>query len=229
MKLVYNFSFLFSKNNYFFINTSLEINNNFNIIIGRNGIGKSTLFKILQVNIKRSEILEGIMTFNGCSYNVSLKQDQMKIQKMVSLVCQNYNQMLALDFSVKENLEMASLKPYPSLKLLNQKIEYLDILKDLNINLDWIVKNLSGGQKQILAILMTLQKPISILLLDEPTSALDDENSLFVINFLKILAEKYNIIIIMIIHDKELISKVEHAAIFEIVKKDYNTRDIIKK
>ena len=88
-----------------------------------------------------------------------------------------------------------------------------DFLKEFNIPLNVPVENLSGGQRQILSILMCLQKPTSILLLDEPTAALDTKNAQLVMSLLKTLQQEKNMLILMICHDPELLEYSEHNAV----------------
>jgi ABC-type lipoprotein export system ATPase subunit len=86
---------------------------------------------------------------------------------------------------------------------------------------------LSGGQRQILAILMALQKSASILLLDEPTAALDDKNSSMVMSFLnELLATDKNLTVLIICHDKELVDTYAHSQYHQIEVHDDNTRTI---
>jgi ABC-type lipoprotein export system ATPase subunit len=99
-------------------------------------------------------------------------------------------------------------------------------MHEFNLNLKKNVQQLSGGQKQILAIMMALQKPTQILLLDEPTAALDEKNTHMVIQFLNTLAQERNLIIIIITHDKELTQTYAHNRTITIKKDAGDTRTI---
>ena len=66
---------------------------------------------------------------------------------------------------------------------------------------------MSGGQRQMLALLMVTQKPIDLLLLDEPTAALDSKNSDYVMQGIRTLAQEKNICILCISHDADIIKK----------------------
>lgn len=65
---------------------------------------------------------------------------------------------------------------------------------------------LSGGQRQILALLMVLQTPIDYLLLDEPTATLDEENAEMVFEFLQGLTQE-GLTIFVVCHDKDLVER----------------------
>ena len=127
------------------------------------------------------------------------------ISSQVKTVVQDINKMIVNAMTVEENLRLAHLPTYPRLIPLSHNINLSTIMKDFGINqLTTNVQQLSGGQKQILAIMMALQKPTQILLLDEPTAALDEKNTHIVIQFLTDLAKTLDLIIIIITHDKEL-------------------------
>ncbi len=60
---------------------------------------------------------------------------------------------------------------------------------------------LSGGQRQLVAIAQTLVRDPNILLMDEPTSALDLHRQMEVLSFMRDVAKGQNIIVLIAIHD----------------------------
>ena len=63
------------------------------------------------------------------------------------------------------------------------------------------VGELSGGQRQVVSIAQTLAREPEILLMDEPTSALDLHRQVEVLSFMRGLARKHGIAVLIAIHD----------------------------
>jgi len=158
---------------------------------GKNGTGKTVLLNILGRKTSSKTIIKG----------------EISGLEKVFLVNQRFDQMIADQFSFTENLQFASMNPYPRLfKGLQQPKAYAAFLEKFHIDASLSVSKLSGGQRQILALLMVLQKPMDILLLDEPTAALDEPNAQMVFEFLKTLAQE-NLTLLIVCHDQELINQ----------------------
>jgi putative tryptophan/tyrosine transport system ATP-binding protein len=111
---------------------------------------------------------------------------------------------------------LANLPQYPSLSKLIEDICLPEFLDQFNLDVNKPIKFLSGGQRQILAILSALQKQAQILLLDEPTAALDSNNANMVISFLTKLVEMKKITILIICHDKKLAQNYSQDGHFEM-------------
>ena len=78
---------------------------------------------------------------------------------------------------------------------------YLEIIIAIEEIQDKKVVNLSGGQKQRAFIAMSLAQNTEVLLLDEPTTYLDIYHQIEILEVVKSLNEKYNITIVMVLHD----------------------------
>jgi len=221
-----NFKFN-EQQNYFFhtINITFKSGNTY-FIQGKNGVGKSTFFSILQGTLPHHSLLTGTVNFNNTEFIINNNCIDQKLYSHVKTVVQNVNTMIVNSMTVEENLKLAGLPTYPRCKPLSSIIALPAIMHEFMIDPLMNVEQLSGGQKQILAIMMTLQKPTQILLLDEPTAALDEKNTHMVIQFLNTLAQKIDLIILIITHDKELTQTYAQDRTI-IIKKDVNeTRTI---
>ena len=107
-----------------------------------------------------------------------LEIDPVKIRKKIGFC---FQEPILWGDTVEENIKF----PYD---IRNQKTDYkktsvlLDRLHLDNSYLKHDVKNLSGGEKQRIALIRTLLFKPEVLLLDEITSALDDNNTELVEN-----------------------------------------------
>ena len=130
-------------------------------ILGPNGAGKSTAMKAMLglLNLK-----SGNITIDGEDITKLTPQDRVK--KGISFVPQTKNVFTGL--SVEENLEMGAFLRNENLEQIIAEIyELFPILKEKKSQL---VGELSGGQRQQVALGRALLIKPSVLMLDEPTA-----------------------------------------------------------
>jgi len=231
-----NITFKFAQDTgLFFDNLSFDCDaQKINFIRGQNGAGKSTLFRILQGKLAHDEIVSGELVLNNKQYGLGADDfsgdcSGHELSQEVSLVQQKFDYMLADQLSFQDNMRLAGISRYPSLRGLPKVQELPEFIKRFKINFNSPVKLLSGGQRQILAIMMALVKPTRVLLLDEPTAALDEQNTNMVMDFLAELVKTTDLIVLMICHDKELVEKYAHDGYFELcINQDTGLRSIEK-
>ena len=130
-------------------------------ILGPNGAGKSTAMKAMLglLNLKSGKII-----ING--KDISHLSPQDRVKEGIAFVPQTRNVFSGL--SVKENLEMgAFLRDGNLKKVIDEVYELFPILKEKKSQL---VGELSGGQRQQVALGRALMIKPSVLMLDEPTA-----------------------------------------------------------
>ena len=145
-------------------------------LIGKNGVGKSTLMRI-----------------------ISDKQDldQGEVWKL--------NKIRVSFFSQKFELEVSNSIENELLNILDNEDDSFKIdifCNNLQLNKKDIIKNLSGGQKRRVGLIKSLIKESDILLLDEPTNHLDLECIIWLENYLKTFKGS----IICVSHDRTFLS-----------------------
>ena len=131
-------------------------------IIGPDGAGKTTLFRILTTLILADS---GTATVNG----FDVVKDYKKIRECVGYMPGRFS--LYQDLTVEENLEFFAT-------VFNTTIEEnYELIKDIYIQIEPFKKRragkLSGGMKQKLALSCALIHKPTVLFLDEPTTGVD--------------------------------------------------------
>ena len=161
-------------------------------LIGRNGVGKTTLLKSLigLLRPKKGEIL-----FNGNS--LIRKEPHLRAQLGMAYVPQGREIIPYL--TVEENL-LLGLEALPGGLIKNKKIdnivfELFPILKDF---LNRKGGDLSGGQQQQLAIARALLGKPKLLLLDEPTEGIQPNIVLDIENAIKTIIRESNIGVLLV-------------------------------
>jgi len=130
-------------------------------ILGPNGAGKSTAMRAMLglLNLKSGKVL-----IDG--KDISHLSPQDRVKQGIAFVPQTKNVFAGL--SVEENLEMGAFLRDESLqKIINEIYELFPILKEKKSQL---VGELSGGQRQQVALGRALMIKPSVLMLDEPTA-----------------------------------------------------------
>ena len=130
-------------------------------ILGPNGAGKSTAMKAMLglLNLK-----SGSIKING--KDISNLSPQDRVKEGISFVPQNKNVFAGM--TVEENLEMgAFLLNYEIKNIIEEIYELFPILKEKR---NQLVGELSGGQRQQVALGRALMIKPTVLMLDEPTA-----------------------------------------------------------
>ncbi|WP_044285831.1 ABC transporter ATP-binding protein [Mesomycoplasma ovipneumoniae] len=176
-----------------FDNLNLDIpSRKITFIIGKSGIGKTTLINLIAGFTKKDS---GKISF--------LDENGTEIKKpLVDVVFQDFN--LITNISSENNILIANnvINRVLDPKELEQQSKYVSIeTQQLKQN----VNNLSGGEKQRIAILRSLSRDSDFILLDEPTGNLDFENGVSVFENLKNIAKNKTILVVS--HNLEFAKK----------------------
>lgn len=171
-------------------------------IIGSSGSGKSTLLRCLNGLEVPSK---GDILFRGKSLTKK-DTDLSLVREKIGMVFQQFN--LFNHLTVLDNLVLAPVKLHVSMvgQAKRDAYKYLDM-----INLSGKINNypheLSGGEKQRVAIIRSLMMNPDIILFDEPTSALDPLMVKEVLNLISDVAKSGKTMVI-VSHELSFVKKI---------------------
>jgi len=179
-------------------------------LVGDNGAGKSTLLKILSGDLQPSG---GKIYLEGKGARFKSPADAMK--KGIAIA---YQFLQLVDIAkVWENFFMGRelTKRIGPLAFLDvEKMKHLTaeaIAKyGYTFDIEREVRELSGEQRQIIAVTRAIEANPEILLLDESFTLLSLEGRKEILNFLRKVNKKIGITMIIVSHDLDLIKKLSH-------------------
>ena len=171
-------------------------------IMGKSGCGKTTLLKTLGMIDKPNE---GKIYFMGEDTSGFCGDKLADIRnKKIGFIFQDFYLMDSL--SIEENIMLPMLigkkKIQGIRKLVSEYAEQFQISHLLNKN----PYELSGGEKQRVAICRALINNPDLILADEPTGNLDSKSGKIVIDALNKIYLKYHKTIVMVTHDPQMAS-----------------------
>lgn len=171
-------------------------------IIGGNGAGKSTLMNLLSGEVQAS--LGAIRIDDKDVTGLSIEERA----KFVSRVFQDPLIGSCADLTIEENLALAYCRGKKrGLKIaLSKEVRkhFCDLVGDLGLGLEnrlqEPMRQLSGGQRQAISLVMATLQPSKVLLLDEHTAALDPKMAKKVMTITTQLIESQKLTVLMITH-----------------------------
>ena len=168
-------------------------------IIGPNGAGKSTLIKAILGEIKHTGTLK-YLGENESTYKTPI----------IGYVPQNLTYDPSSPTSVLDLFIACNTKVpvwlYSSNKFRKRVLENLKKV-DAEYLIDRKLGALSGGELQRVLLALALDPIPNILILDEPVSGIDQNGLILFYNLLSEIKVKYDLAIILVSHDLELVSK----------------------
>lgn len=216
-----------------FENFNLEIaKGQFVAVVGSNGSGKTTLLNIVSGDIF---VDAGNIYIDGEDLT---KMKNFRRAKKIARVFQNPSMGTCPSMTIFENMSIADnkLQPYNLTRGLNVKRKefYQTQLEQLGLGLenrmDTDAANLSGGQRQALALIMATMVTPDLLLLDEHTAALDPKSSDVVMQLTQKIIDSKNITTLMVTHNLRYATDYGNRTIMmhegNIV---YDIKDLLKK
>lgn len=169
-------------------------------IVGRSGLGKTTLVKLI---LGITSLNEGDILVCGSSI-LDMKNLSKVRRRNIGCVFQNFN--LISGFTVKENILLPRYFFENGENNINEICNTLGLSKEM---LNKSIDKISGGEKQRVALARALINNPEILIADEPTGNLDADNEQNIIELLKRINEELGITIITVTHSDKVANSMQ--------------------
>ncbi len=169
-------------------------------IVGPSGAGKTTLLQILGTLDKPNE---GQVQVDGIDFS-RLNSNELALfrNRHIGFIFQ-FHQLLP-EFTAIENVIIPALIGKTSVRQATERaVELLNFLQ-LGDRLQHKPSELSGGEKQRVAVARALINNPALILADEPSGSLDTKNKEELHKLLFELRDKFNLTVVIVTHDKEL-------------------------
>jgi putative ABC transport system ATP-binding protein len=173
----------------------------FVILMGPSGSGKTTLLMLLGGLLKPTS---GVVSLLGTEISrLSEKELPYVRRRQIGFIFQGFNLFPAL--TALENVEATlNVKGVRGKKAEEQATALLQQV-GLSGRMHHLPEDLSGGEKQRVAVARALAGEPPIILADEPTAALDSKTGRAIVGLLKELSQRENRLVFMVSHDNRIL------------------------
>jgi len=169
-------------------------------IVGPSGAGKTTLLQILGTLDKPNE---GEILVDGVDFSKLNEKELAAFRnKHIGFIFQ-FHQLLP-EFTALENVLIPALIAGKDTKKSTQKAKEILTYLQLTDRMEHKPSELSGGEKQRVAVARALINDPALILADEPSGSLDSKNRDELHKLLFDLREKFGLTIVIVTHDNEL-------------------------
>lgn len=173
-------------------------------LVGESGSGKSTLARCI-LGIERMD--QGDILFSGKSLVQQTTSGLKALQQRMQMVFQNptasFNSKLTMQESVLEPI-LCQRRKASFINSTKPRDMAAELLSKVHLSTDFLnryPRQLSGGQKQLVAIARAISIEPELIVLDEPTASLDVSIQARTLNLLKDLQEELKLTYLFISHD----------------------------
>jgi D-methionine transport system ATP-binding protein len=187
-------------------NINLSVSDNeIHGLVGRSGVGKSTLLRCINGLEKYDS---GSLKIDGFEIKQHSNREIMRFRKNIGMIFQNFALMERR--TVYQNVALP-MKCWGYKKdEIDKRVRELLRIVDIEDKIHEKPRVLSGGQKQRVAIARALSLNPKILLCDEATSALDPKTTKSILLLLEKINETFGIAIVLVTHQMSIIKQICH-------------------
>ena len=171
-------------------------------IVGPSGAGKTTLNKLI---LAEEEPSEGSVLFENQDINAMSMREVTRLRRRIGIVFQEFR--LLTNKTAYENIAFAMEAAGKSDEEIVSDVPHVLQLVDLQDRMFHFPNQLSGGEKQRLAIARAIINQPEVLIADEPTGNLDEANTKEVIHILQKIND-LGTTVLLTTHDQQLIKAV---------------------
>ena len=169
-------------------------------IMGPSGSGKSTLLNCIG-GIDRPD--NGEILFEGQILTNLSEQELCELRRnKISTIFQFFHLLPTL--TARENIEFPMLLNSVSARERNEKVDELLSAVKIQHRACAFPHELSGGEKQRVAIARSLSMQPKLILADEPTGNLDSKNTDSVLELIENLSKQHGIAMLLVTHNEEV-------------------------
>ena len=181
------------------VNTTLALGE-ICLLIGNNGVGKTTLIKSI---LNQIDLLDGEVLING---KLTKTLSSKEMAEYIAVVFSKSQ--VPANYTLRDLISFGKYIHYPyyfELKDSDQQ-EVEEIIESLNLTQyrNFQLSQLSDGNLQKAFIGRALAQNSPMIILDEPTTHLDEENKIIILKLLRNLAKTQNKLILFSSHDWRL-------------------------
>ncbi len=160
------------------------------VIVGPNGSGKSTLLKTIA---GLTTIYQGKVEFDGRT--LSDMPSHLIARAGIAYLPQTDSTFTQL--KVRENISMAAYT-VPSSEFEPRLKGVIELFPQISKYMESKVVNLSGGERQMVAMAMALMRKPKVVMLDEPTANLSPKLSTEVLKTVELLAKDLHLTVLLV-------------------------------